>query len=115
VARIWRESLKWLDGTASLEPHSVLLVSVASFTFRFGSTEQLRECLAYYQQKIHPSSRVAAKTIALHIGEDWRTLRSWEIERWYEKLPMYLLEEPKRQKVVKALSQALALVESGKV
>lgn len=37
------------------------------------------------------------------------------MERWFERLPMYLLEEPKRQKVIKALSKTLALVEAGKL
>ena len=45
----------------------------------------------------------------------YRKLRGWDVERWFERLPMYLLEEPKRQKVLKALSKALALVEDGKV
>jgi hypothetical protein len=49
------------------------------------------------------------------IGEDWRTQRGWEVERWFERLPMYLLEEPKRQKVLKALSKALALAEIDKL
>lgn len=51
----------------------------------------------------------------MDIGEDWRTQRGWEVERWFERLPMYLLEEPKRQKVLKALSKALALAEIGKL
>ena len=53
--------------------------------------------------------------IAADIGPDWRELRSWEVERWFERLPMYLLEEPKRQKVLKALHKTLALVETGKL
>jgi len=32
---------------------------------------------------------------------------SWEMQRWCERLPMYLSEEPKRQKIVKALTSAL--------
>jgi hypothetical protein len=115
MARISKEPLKWLDGTASLIPRHVIVVRVASFTFRFRTTEQLRECLKYYQQKTHPSSRIAAKAIAADIGEDWRELRGWEVERWFERLPMYLLEEPKRQKVIKALSKTLELIEKQKL
>jgi hypothetical protein len=74
----------------------------------------LSTCASVWQ-KIHPSSRVPAKKLAADIGKDWRTQRSWEIERWFERLPMYLMEEPKRQKVVKALSEALFLAESGKL
>jgi len=51
--------------------------------------------------------------LAADLGEDWRELRGWDVERWFERLPMYLMEEPKRQKVLKALSRALALAETG--
>jgi hypothetical protein len=53
--------------------------------------------------------------MAADLEEDWRELRGWEVERWFERLPMYLLEEPKRQKVLKGLSRALALAEGGKL
>jgi hypothetical protein len=82
---------------------NVLFVTVASFTFSFFSIEQIRDCLAYYQRKIRPSSR-------LPIPGD---IDHWEAQRWFERLPMYLLEEPKRAKVIKALTRALALAESG--
>jgi len=114
MARIWKERLPKV-GTANLMPNEVLLVRVASFTFRFKSSEQLRECIGYFEKKVHPTSRIPAKVIAEDIGPDWRELRSWEVERWFERLPMYLLEEPKRQKVLKALSKALGLIEAGKL
>ena len=132
MARIWTESHRG-GGLHWKRPESVerqlnqgaqnptliarrdILVRVASFTFRFVSIEHLRDCLAYFQQKTHPSSRISAKELASDLGEDWRTQRSWEIERWFERLPMYLLEEPKRQKVLIALGEALHLVESGKL
>jgi hypothetical protein len=115
VARISKEPLKRLDGKASLLPRHAIVVRVASFSFRFRTVKQLRECIKYYKQKTRPSSRIAAKTLAAELGEDWRELRGWEVERWFERLPMYLLEEPKRQKVLKALTQALALAENGKL
>ena len=111
VARIWKERLP----SPNLASCEVILVRVASFTFRFTTTKQLRECIDYYERKTHPSSRIPAKVIAADIGPDWRELRSWEVERWFERLPMYLLEEPKRQKVLKALHKTLALVETGKL
>jgi hypothetical protein len=40
------------------------------------------------------------------MGRHWRELRGWDVERWFERLPMYLLEEPKRQKVLKAPQDA---------
>lgn len=67
------------------------------------------------RKKTRPSRRIAAKTLAEDFGEDWRKFRGWDVERWFERLPMYLLEEPKRQKVLKALSKALALAETEKL
>jgi hypothetical protein len=80
----------------------MLKVAVASFTFRFISVEQIRDCLSYYEQKTHPSSRLSTR------GGD-----HWEFERWFERLPMYLLEDAKRTKVVKALRKALVVAEAG--
>jgi hypothetical protein len=114
VARIWKEKLTTF-GNANLTLREVILVRVASFTFRFTTTKQLRDCIEYYERKKHASSRVSAKAIAADIGPDWRDLRSWEVERWFERLPMYLLEEPKRQKVLKALHKTLAMLETGKL
>jgi hypothetical protein len=114
MARISKEPRK-IYGKTNLLPRDVIVVRVVSFTFRFDTTEELRDCIRYYQQKTHPSSRVAAKAIEAQLGQDWRSLRGWEVERWFERLPMYLLEEPKRQKVLKALCNALEQVESGKV
>lgn len=115
MARIYKEPVAQWNGLASLIQKHVIVVHVASFTFRFASSTQLRECLEYYQQKIHPSSRISAQNLAADLGEDWREQRGWEVERWFERLPMYLLEEPKRQKVLKALANALTLAETGKL
>jgi hypothetical protein len=115
MARISKEPIKWLNGTASLLPRHVIVVRVASFAFRFESIQRLRECIQYYQRKTHPSGRVPAKALAAQLGEDWREQRGWEVERWFERLPMYLLEEPKRQKVLKALFKALELAEANKL
>jgi len=115
MAQISKEPRKIYGGNANLFSRPVIVVRVVSFTFRFGTIEQLRECIKYYQQKTRPSSRIAAKTIAVDLGQDWRRQRGWDVERWFERLPMYLLEEPKRQKVLKALCKALELAETGKL
>ena len=73
------------DGKTSLAPLHVIVVRVASFAFRFETVERLRECIKYY------------------------------VQRWFERLPIYLLEEPKRQKVLKVLSKALTLAETRKL
>jgi hypothetical protein len=92
MARISKELVKKHDGKASLAPQHVIVVRVASFAFRFETVERLRECIKYYEKKTRPSSRIAAKTLAADLGEDWRELRGWDVERWFERLPMYLLE-----------------------
>jgi len=116
MAQIENKALypRW-DRSTSLTPCHVITVKVASFTFRFGSVEELQRTIEYYSQKIHPSSRISAQELQRQLGEDWRTLRGWDVERWFERLPMYLLEEPKRQKVLKALLKTQALLASGKL
>ncbi len=84
---------------SGLAPY-VYFVRVCSFTFEFHSIEQIKLCLAYFDKKIHLSSRIDIG------GAD-----SWEVQRWYERLPMYLLEEPKRLRVVKALTSATKVFE----
>ena len=57
--------------------------------------------LNYYEQKIVPSSREPEICVGLRGGDHS------EAERWFERLPLFLREEPKRLKVVKALREAL--------
>jgi hypothetical protein len=115
MARISRVLLGTEAYERNLITRTMIVVEVASFTFRFPTTERLRECIAYFDQKVRPSSRIPAKELAVDLGEDWREQRGWEVERWFERLPMYLLEEPKRKKVLKALNKALDMAESGKL
>ena len=116
MARIWVEEFQgsgvpfeyWkqipvLSASAgNLVQKKMMLVAVASFTFRFISADQISECLAYYESKTRPSSMRPTGGMS-----------HWENQRWFEQLPMYLLEEPKREKVVKALRRALAVAEAG--
>jgi hypothetical protein len=117
MAKIWKEefdSLRhsnrmWVvdsvpDPKANFISRWVLFVRVCSFTFEFHSLKQIEACLEYYSRKIHPSSRLPVYTE--NYGDHW------EAQRWYEQLPMYLLEGPKRQKVVKALASALEQFEA---
>ncbi len=84
-------------GAPTLGPRRVLFVSVCAFTFEFHSLDQLRACLAFYARKHHPSRR-----------RDIGGADHWELERWFERLPLYLREESKRERVVAALQSALA-------
>ena len=114
MAKVWKEEFDGtrhsnkMDGAARRQrpqanfvPEWVFFVRTCSFTFEFHNLDEIAECLAYYSQKLHPSSR-------LDIG----AAESWEAQRWSERLPMYLLEEPKRLKVVKALASALEQFEA---
>jgi hypothetical protein len=73
----------------------VYFVEVCSFQFQFHSLEQIQECLDYFKQKVHPSTRKP------HDGLE----HYWQA--WYERLPQWLFANSKRQKVVKALEKAL--------
>jgi hypothetical protein len=124
MARIWSEPynethrtrMAWEFGESegaarhhrapTLEPHHVLFVRVAGFTFEFHSVEQLRACQTYYAAKHHPSSRLPVGTG--EYGGDHS-----EVQRWFERLPLYLREEPKRLQVVTALDDALHRVALG--
>ena len=96
----------------TLDQHAVLFVRVCGFTFEFHTVEQLRACRAFYATKLHPSSRSHAAAEA--VANDRVTWR-WEVERWFERLPLYLREESKRVEVAAALDDALRQAESGKV
>lgn len=80
----------------TLLQRQVYFVRACSFTFQFHSIEQIRACLKSFDRKIQPSSR-----------RDIGGADHWECERWFERLPLFLREEAKRQRVVKALSDAL--------
>jgi hypothetical protein len=123
MARIWKETYDSAKHQAPIEywgsvddhlrapslvPKYVIMVHVASFTFQFMSVQQLRECHSYFEQKIHPSSRFSTPPVT-------STATHGESRRWFERLPMHLLEEPKRLKVVEALGRALKLIDAGKL
>jgi len=115
MAQIWKEQRDghWsehfdLHGYKDLPPHDVspnsqlvpvytYFVQVCGFTFRFGSVAQITPVIEYYQQIIRPSTRRDTTHNAFERDV---------AQRWFERLPGYLREEPKRQKVVKALERA---------
>lgn len=96
---------------SSLVRQWVYFVSVCGFTFEFHALSQVADCLKYYTEKVRPSSRGSMWTA----GGDRREARANLLHvRWCDRLPQYLLEEPKRQRVVKALERALAAFSSEK-
>ena len=84
----------------SLSQREVFFVRVCSFTFEFHTVAQIELCLSHYRQKLLPSSRVDISGLC-------QGFEHYEAQRWFEQLPLYLREEPKRIKVVAALEEAL--------
>ncbi|WP_045420907.1 hypothetical protein [Vibrio campbellii] len=73
----------------------VYLAEVCNFTFQFANIEQVKEAKAYFEEKVHPSSR------GFHPPYE----HYWH--PWYCKLPKGITKEVKRQKVLKALDTIL--------
>ena len=92
----------------TLDRHAVLFVRVCAFTFELHNAEQLQACLAFYARKQHPTSRLAVESG--EYGGDQH-----EVQRWHDRLPMYLREEPKRLQVVSALAEAFRQMETGEI
>ena len=93
------EQLERYRKTGGLTPYKVCLVDVCGFQFIFHSLMQVELCIDYYSRSIQPTSRLPVHTE--NLGGD-----HWETQRWFEKLPIFLLEKSKRVKVVAALQQA---------
>ena len=97
----------------ALVPNWTYFVEVCGFTFHFNSLEQIEGYLNYYQKKIHPSSADGIAWGRLYSKGNDGEVRflsrgdHWERQTPFDELPLYLREEPKRQKVIKALERAL--------
>lgn len=89
----------------SLDPRMEYCVRVCSFTFHFECKDEIEEYIAFFEKRTHPSSR-------LPLPEGADRFDRWHMQRWFERLPMYLQEEPKREKVLKALHKAVKLMET---
>jgi hypothetical protein len=121
---------------ATLETRFRYFVEVCRFTFEFFDLEDARRYLEFFRAKVRPSSRKnvreivsqemqniarAARTRGEHITipygqlvprvkRVWRTFIRAErgvIQSRFERLPMYLLKDKNRLRVVKALEAAL--------
>jgi len=113
MARIWKQPYRevakdrlhlFVPGYRRLEPSEwVYFVHVCSFQFTFTSVEQIGEYLTHYSHSMKPSNRWSDSTGADH----------WERQSRFAKLPLYLWEEPKRRKVVNALTRAVKQFQAG--
>ena len=79
--------------------HKVVFVRICDFEFELHDRVQLDACIRYYAKAIRPSGRLPVYTE--YYGNDHGAT-----QRWFERLPLYLREEPKRLKVLKALNRA---------
>jgi hypothetical protein len=87
----------------TLQQYPLYFVRVCGFTFQFHSLEQLKVCLEFFSKKVRPSSRIRFTEADKQIH--WL---HWKCQRWFERLPMQLLEERRRVRIVPALKKALA-------
>ena len=81
---------------SALDSAPCFFVRVCGFTFEFWSTDHIAVALNYFRSKVHPGSRVGGNW-----GEHDLT------QRWYERLPLHLQRNGKRERVVAALEEAL--------
>ena len=86
----------------------MVFVRLAGFAFEFHSVEQITVCPAYYARRHQPTSGLPVQSG--EYGGDQH-----ETPRWFERLPLYLREEPKREQVVAALDEALRRITAGKI
>ena len=87
----------------TLQEYPVYFIRVCGFTFEFHSIEQLEVCLKFFSSKVRPSSRIRFT----EADREMYWLHS-VVQRWFDRLPMQLLEERRRVKIVPALEKALA-------
>lgn len=71
-------------------------VRVAGFTFEFASVAQIRECIEWFSTPIHPSSR---EPVFEPEKGHWQP--------WHDRLPAFIRKGSKRERVLKALRNAL--------
>ena len=91
----------------TLQRYPVYFVRVCGFTFEFHSMEQIEVCLKFFSQKVRQSSMIRFSQSDRQI--QWL---HYMAQRWFERLPMQLLEERRRVRIVPALRQALAKFKS---
>lgn len=72
-------------------------VEVCGFTFELASIEQLRQTIAFFEMRIHPSSRFAVL--------DPPEKGEWQ--QWHERLPAKIRRGSRRERVLAALRAAL--------
>jgi hypothetical protein len=119
MARIWTETFNpkrhadkmraaSVPTVPALQRHSVYFVSVTGFTFEFHNIQQLEVCLRFFSQKVRPESMMQFLDTDRHILE----LHAIS-PRWFQELPLPLLEEHRRLEIAAALTKALRRFRAG--
>jgi len=75
----------------------VYLAEIDGFVFQFANLDQVRECRAFFAQKIHPSTMEKDHNPHEHF---WHP--------WLARLPKGMTKEKNRVKVLKAMDEILA-------
>jgi hypothetical protein len=88
VTRISDISAEKYRRAPTLQQYPVYFVRVCNFTFEFHNLEQLKACLKFFSKKVRPSSMIRFTEADRKIH--WL---HWVAQRWFERLPMKLLEE----------------------
>ena len=109
MARYWKELARNRSDNLHTEWH--YFVHVCSFTFIFTTVTQIEEYRKHFAQKIRPASADGANRPIWRCADGTQLTRHpgdhWERQSRFDVLPLYLFEEPKRQKIVKALERAI--------
>jgi len=85
----------------TLQRYPIYFVRVCNFTFEFHSLQLLKACLIFFSKKVRPSSMIKFSAADRRIH--WL---HWVCQRWFERLPMHLLEERRRVRIESALRKA---------
>jgi len=99
MAKIWKEPKSRHLWLSELEPTYQYYVDVCGFTFEFISIDAIKEAKAWFAQKTHPSGRLP--------DSDWLRAEHDVAQRWHERLPAAIKKGTKRDRVVKALTEAI--------
>ncbi len=77
----------------------IYFIEVCGFTFEFYSIEQIKAAIEWFEQKIHKSTRMK--------DEPFLRAERDVVQRWHERLPAQIKKGSKRERVVKALKNAV--------
>jgi len=120
MARIWTETFnpkrhadKMRDASRPVEGplpqrYPVYIVATLGFTFEFHTIQQIEVCLRFFSQKVRPESMMQFLDSDRHIFE----LHAVS-PRWFQELPLPLLEEHRRLEIAAALTKALRRFRAG--